>query len=54
MISIRETFQTEAEAAAWAARYLSDYHPLGYSTRLDVRPDGDRWVVIGSRFSSCN
>jgi len=38
-------------------RYLTQYHPLGYDTRVSkttYNPDNDRYTAVMSRWDSCD
>ena len=52
VVSMRSTNLDAALDAA--ARYVRDYHPIGYGTTV-TRPrfDGDLWVVNITRAASC-
>jgi hypothetical protein len=55
MVNVSRSFTTRAEAEAWVAAYLADYHPCGYGTRLTITPTQDgTFLVTGSRFHSCD
>jgi len=54
MIYIRQEFETRKEAEDFMSAYLCSYHPCGYGTFLSIHEKDGKFVVSGSRQSSCD
>lgn len=56
IINIREEFETQELAQSRKEQLLSQYHPAGYGTTLQVyqQPAQTTWSVTGYRYSSCD
>jgi hypothetical protein len=52
-IRYNESFETEKAADDWMDREYSLYG-YGYGTNLSKKQEGDKWIVTGVRYSSCN
>jgi len=54
MIYVKETFSTKADAEKYKENYLNAYHPCGYGTVLSIQEKDGKFIVNGSRYSSCD
>lgn len=55
MIYYDKEFDSKEEAEQFIEYIMRSYHPAGYGTIFkSIKQSGDKWIVSGSRYSSCD